>query len=155
MYTNDCYEVNMLRSSGEPLQTMASTGDVAIWGPGFRPHVVRAVALVLNADPNSAGVLKFDLRPTRGSDTNRTDGTVGTLSWATTDTFTAGSEVRIIYEELGNSAVTVYPGQEVVAEVTDADTSNDGVRIVLFVEALPMRPAMIDELSTSSTMVAG
>lgn len=155
MYTNHIYEVNMLRSSGEPLQTMASTADVAIWGPGLMPHRVLGAALVLNADPNSAGTVKFDLRPTRGSDTSRTDGTVGQLDWATTATFTAGSEVSVIYEEF-SSPVIVYPGQEVVAEVTDADTSNDGVRIVLLVEAIPTRPSQVEDHTSGTTqMIAG
>lgn len=155
MYTNHISEVNMLRSTGEPLQTMASTGDVAVWGPGVYPHRVLAAGIVLHADPNSAGTVKFDLRITRGGDTNRTDGSVGSLTWATTDVFTDGSLVPVIYEEFA-SPVIVYPGQEVVAEVTDADTANTVVRIVLVVELIPTRPAQVEDLTGGTTdMVAG
>lgn len=155
MYTNHISEVNMLRSSGEPLQTMASTGDVAVWGPGLYPHRVLAAAIILAADPAGTGAVKFDLRPTRGGDTNRTDGTVGTLEWATTATFTDGSEVSVIYEEF-SSPVTVYPGQEVVAEVTDADANNTAVRIVLVVELIPTRPGQSEDLTSGTTqMIAG
>ncbi len=137
MYTTGRYEVRM--TSGTATIDATSTGDKAIWGPVFVPHIVRAVAVSLNADPGDAGVVKFDLRPTRGSDTSRTDGTVGTVSLATSHDFTAGSTPAVIYH-VPSSPVTVSPGQEVVCEVTDASANCSAVVVGLWVEAIYDRP---------------
>lgn len=152
-YPSGKYEVQMLKSTGEAAVDLTSTGDKALWGPMFVPHVVHAAAIGLNGTPGDAGVVKFDLRPTIGSDTSRTDGTVATINLATTHTFTAGSGQPVVYHQV-SSPVTVYPGQTVVAEVTDASAVADGARIVLWVEPVYETPGNIVGLSTSTTMTA-
>lgn len=143
----------MKKSTGETAVDLTSTGDVALWAPAFVAHIVRGAAIALNATPGDAGVVKFDLRPTVGSDTSRTDGTVATINLATTHTFTAGSAQPVVYH-IPSSPVTVYPGQTVVAEVTDASASASACRITLWVEALPADAANIATQSTSTTMTA-
>lgn len=151
MYANNRYEVTMLAATGESVVDCTSTGDVAVWGPGFVPHIVHAVGAVLNDTPGDTGTIKFDLRPTRASDTNRTDGTVGQIELLTTHTFTAGSAQPVIWDR-PSSPVTVYPGQEVVAQVTASAAAVTAVRLVLWVEAVYATPGSVDELSTTTTM---
>lgn len=130
-YTHTKYEVDL--TSGTATLDLTSTGDKAVWGVGLVPHIVRAAAIVINATPGDAGVVKGDLRPTRGSDTSRTDGTVFTINMATSHTFTAGTTRKIIYH-VPSSPVTVMPGQEVVVEVTDASASVNAAKMYLLVE---------------------
>ena len=132
MYTNHRYEVRM--TSGTAFVDVTSTGDKAVWGPAFVPHIVRAVAISLSADPADTGTVKFDLRPTRGSDTSRTDGTVGTIELLTTHNFTAGELPAVIYH-VPTSPVTVYPGQEVVCEVTASAAGPSACSVSMWVEA--------------------
>lgn len=153
MYTNSMYEVQMLKGTGERLVDLTSTGDKALWAPMFVPHIVHAMAVGINATPGDAGVLKLDLRPTTGSDTGRTDGTVATINLATSHTITAGTVSKVIYHRV-SSPVTVYPGQELVAEMTDASASVSAAAITLWVEAMYENPANIAGLSTTTTMVA-
>lgn len=126
-YDHTKYEINL------GTLDLTSTGDKANWGPGMVPHIVRAVAIIVNATPGDAGVIKGDLRPTRGSDTSRTDGTVFTINLATSHTFTAGTTRKIIYH-VPSTPVTIYPGQEVVVEATDASASVNAARVCLLVE---------------------
>src|SRR6476659_10181564 len=128
-------EVIMLKTTGEDVVDLTTTDDKALWGPVCVPHIIRMAAVALNATPGDSGVLKFDLRPTRGSDTSRTDGTVATINLATTHTFAAGSAQPVVYH-YPTTPIIVYPGQEVVAEMTDASASVTAARISLWVEAL-------------------
>ncbi len=137
MYDTGRYEVRL--TSGTATLDFTSTGDKAIWGPNFVSHVVRAVAIALNATPGDAGVIKGDLRPSRGSDTSRTDGTVFTINLATGHTFVAGTTGPVIYH-VPTSPVTVTPGQEVVVEVTDASASVNAATVTFWVEAVYDRP---------------
>lgn len=153
MYTINRSEVIMRRATGEDRIDLTSTGDVAFWGPGFYAFRILAVAIVLDATPGDAGVVKFDLRPVHDSDSNRTDGTVATINLATTHTVTAGTGARVVYS-IPSSPVTVYPGQEVVAEVTDASASVDEARICLVLELLYENPSNMLALSGATTMSA-
>jgi len=126
-YDHTKYEVDL------GILDLTSTGDKATWGPGLVPHIVRAVSIVIDATPGDAGVVKGDLRPTRDSDTSRTDGTVFTINLATSHTFTAGTGPKVVYH-VPSSPVKVLPGQEVVIEVTDASASVDEARVCLLVE---------------------
>ncbi len=154
MYIVNRYETAMRKSTGERIVDIdAGTGDVALWGPNCVPHIVRMAAIALNADVSNAGVVKFDLRPTTGSDTSRTDGTVATINIPVTTAFTAGS-AQPVYYHVPSSPVTVYPGQEVVAEVTDTAAGATGVSITLWVEAIYEVPANVIGLSGSTTMTA-
>lgn len=139
-YTHTKYEVPM--TTGTSVLDLTSTGDKARWSPAMVPHIVRAVAIILNATPGDSGVVKGDLRPTIGSDTSRTDGTVFTINLATSHTFTAGTVRKVIYH-VPAAPVTVMPGQEVVVEVTDASASVNGAKISFLVEPAWDQPGNI------------
>jgi hypothetical protein len=110
-------------------------------------------AISLNADCSNAGTIKGDLRPTTESDTSRTDGTVFTITIPVTTAFTAGS-AQPVYYHVPTSPVTVYPGQEVIAEVTDGAAGVTAASITLWVEAIYETPANVLTLSGSTTMTA-
>ena len=152
MYTEG-YEVTMLAATGESVVDLTSTGDKAVWGPGFVPHRIRGMAVVLNATPGDTGTVVFDIRPTRASDTNRTAATVGTIQLLTTHTFTAGSVQPVIYQQ-HTGGVIVYPGQEVVAEASASAAAVSACRIVLWVEPVYSTPGNMAAESTTTTMYA-
>ncbi len=94
--------------------------------------------------------MKFDLRPTTGSDTSRTDGTVATINLATTHTFSAGSVQPVIYHR-PTTPIIVKPGQEVVAEVTDASASVTAASITLWVEPVYSTPGVDNTAMIATT----
>ena len=151
MYTNARYEVPM--TNGTSVLDLTSTGDKAYWGPVCVPHYIHMVGVVIDATPGDAGVIKGDLRLTRDSDTNRTDGTVFTIALATSHTVTAGSVSKVIYHKL-TTPFLVVPGQEVVVEVTDASASVDEAKISFWVEAVWQDPDNIPQEAATMTMVA-
>ncbi len=153
MYAIHRYEVQLQAATGERIFTLESTADVAVWGPNCVPHIVRMVAISLNADTSGAGVVKGDLRPTHGSDTSRTDGTVFSITVPITSAFTAGS-AQPVYYHIPTSPITVYPGQEVVVEVTDTVTGATAASVAFWVEALWEHPSNILSASTTTTMTA-
>ena len=59
----------------------------------------------------------------------------------------------MIYHKL-TTPFTVYPGQEVVVEVTDASASVDEAKISFWVEAIYEDPDNIVQLAPTMTMVA-
>jgi hypothetical protein len=128
-YTHTQYEVIV----GKDL-SLASTADVADWACGMVPHRIRAVGVVITNTVGSAGIVKLDKRPTAGSDTSRGDGDVCTINLATTHD--AG---EVVYKTGLN--VEILPGQEVVAEVTDACASGDTAHVVMLVEPRWDQPA--------------
>ncbi len=121
--------------------TLNSTGDKMTFTPAFPVNIVRwgiiADALI---DVGTTLVLKADWRPTAGSDSSRSDGTVGDI------TITADlSQGQGVYtEECATPATTavakkfsVDPGEQVVFQVTTAaDTSGTGFIFVEY-ETLP------------------
>lgn len=107
--------------------TAATTGDKAEFTFGFVPHVIRGVAILLNAVPGDAGIVKFDKRPTYESDTGRGDGDVAVINLATTHA--AGN---VVFKD--KLAVEIKAGEQVVVEVTDASAAVTVARAVLFVE---------------------
>jgi len=113
------------------LDLAGSTGDKARWAPIF-PTTIRFVALLLNAIPGDAGVVKGDIRPTFGSDTNRGDGDAFVINLATSHV--AGG---MVYKEVN---VTLQPGQELVVECTDASASVSAAKMSLWVETVYDRP---------------
>lgn len=130
-YVHSKYEV--ILAKGADLNSVADVTG-ARWSPGLVPHYVRAVALCIDNAIGGAGVLKFDKRATHGSDTGRGDGDVAVL---TIPNSTAGGV--ILYKEGLN--VLIRPGEEVVAEVTDATAASDTGTIILYVEPSWERPA--------------
>jgi hypothetical protein len=129
-YTHSKYEVILAR--GADLNSVADVTG-AHWSPGYVPHRVRAVALAIDNAIGGAGVLKFDKRPTHGSDTDRGDGDVAVL---TIPNSTAGGIV--LYKDGLN--VLINPGEQVVAEVTDATAASDTGTVIIYVEPVWERP---------------
>lgn len=127
-YDNTQYEMSVASLD------LTSTGDKAEFNFGYVPHIVRAVAVILNAQPGDAGVVKFDKRVTYESDTGRGDGDVAVINMLTTH-----SAGQVIYKN--NLAVEIKPGEQVVAEVTDASASVTAATVVLFVEPAWETPA--------------
>jgi hypothetical protein len=148
LYAHTKYEVPL--TVGTATLDLTSTGDKARWSPGFTPHIIRAVAIQLNATPGDAGVVKGDIRQGFGSDAvgTRGDGDAFVVNLATTHTVTAGSIPRTIYKEVN---VVIKPGQELVIEVTDASASVSAAKMVLMVEPTWERPANV---TPTTTMVA-
>jgi hypothetical protein len=127
-YDNTQYEMSVASLD------LTSTGDKAEFNFGYVPHIIRAAAVILNAAPGDAGVVKFDKRVTYESDTGRGDGDVAVINMLTTH-----SAGQVIYKN--NLAVEIKPGEQVVAEVTDASASVTAATVVLFVEPAWETPA--------------
>jgi hypothetical protein len=121
-YPHSKYEVMVVKDAA-----LDSTGDKGDWAPGYVPHVIRAVAVVVTNTIGAAGVVKFDKRPTAGSDTSRGDGDIAEINLATTHD--AG---EVVYVD-GLDEV-INPGEEVVVEVTDACAASDTGHIIIYVE---------------------
>lgn len=136
MYTSGQHEIPL--TTGTATLDLTSTGDKARWSPGFKKARIRGIGIAINAAPGDAGVVKFDKRPTFGSDTNRGDGDVEIINLATTHA--AGA---IIYTRCN---VQVNPGQEVVMEVTDASANVNAAKCSLLVEYDEEQPANISAM---------
>jgi hypothetical protein len=96
---------------------MGAIGDKAKRVVTYPCDVVWAVVIPEGADANAtAGVVKFDKRPTPESDVGRTDGTLGVcLKKANTN-----QVGKPIVDYVGGSQ-TLLPGEQVVVEVTTAN----------------------------------
>jgi len=112
-----------------------SVADVtgATFAPGFIPVYVHGVAAIIDNDIGATGVVKFDKRPTFGSNTSRGDGDVGVLNLTT-----AHLQGQVVYKMF--SPVKISPGEEVVAEVTDATAAADTADLILLLSASPEVP---------------
>lgn len=104
-----------------------STADVGDWAPGFTPVIVRAVGLIVTNAIGATGVLKFDKRPTAGSDSGRGDGDIAVLNLATTHAIGT-----VVYKDGLN--IRLNPGEELVAEITDGAAASDTGHIFIVVE---------------------
>lgn len=120
---------------------MSAAADIGSWNPGYQPVVIRAVAVVLRAIASSGGVVKVDKRPTVGSDTSRGDGDVATVTIPN-----AQAAGTVVYSDQLN--VKVSPGEEIVAEVTDAfGTFGD---VIVLVEPAFENPANNTDMSETA-----
>jgi hypothetical protein len=115
-----------------------ATGDKGTFIVPFRCEVFLAGATVTEVccGADSTPVVKFDKRPTAGSDTDRGDGDIANLVLATT---AAG---KVMYDRAAKGEV-LEPGEEVVVELavaaTDAGTSlqTGHIKPFLLVKCLP------------------
>jgi len=108
--------------------SLASAADVGSWAPGYMPHIVRAAAVVFTTGVDATGQLKLDKRPTAGSNTGRGDGDVATLNYTTT----TGAQGAVVYKNELN--VEILPGEEVVAEISDATPTAGVGHVILYIE---------------------
>ena len=133
-------------------QSFASTGDKHIFTIPFRCRPIRA-GITITTQTNSTGnvVVKFDHRPTAGSDVSRGDGDVGTI------TIPSAVAVNKVYYEntdyvaagTGSWIATANEGDQIVVQCTTAaTTAGEGIPW-LIVEVDPEQPG------NNSAMVAG
>lgn len=125
--------------------SLAAAADIAgaKFAPGYIPVTIRAVSLVITDTIACAGVVKLDKRPTPGSDAGRGDGDVVTISIPN-----ATAVGAVIYKDQLN--VKINPGEEVVAECTDAAGASGKATIKLIFEPSYEVPANFSEMSESA-----
>jgi hypothetical protein len=113
-----------------------STGDKHTFTIPFK-CVVSLLFLVIEGTSTHAttAVVKFDKRPTAGSDTSRGDGDVGALSKSASN-----QQGKMLYER-PSSRITLDEGDQVVVEVTTANGNACTAVPGLLVEASPEDPA--------------
>ena len=87
--------------------------DVAVFDIPFKCELQRVQAAVTEAcaGATTKPAMKFDKRPTAGSDTGRGDGDMGELILGTT---AAG---KVVYDLVGRGQI-LLPGEEVVVQLT-------------------------------------
>lgn len=132
-YTHSKYEVFVKAN-----MALGSTGDKAYWSPGYIPHIIRAVALVITNAIGSSTEVRVDLRPTAGSDTGRGDGDIAALL---SSSLALG---KVLYKDGIN--VRVNPGEEAVFQVTNAGEAADEAHAILYVEPTWELPANNDAM---------
>ena len=118
--------------------------DVGVFHVPFKCQVVRGQASVTEtcAGATTTPVLKFDKRPTAGSDTSRGDGDIADLVLGTT------AQGKTIYDEVAIGAV-LEPGEEVVVEVAVQATGTGAaghVRPELLVQQMPETKANMADM---------
>ena len=114
-----------------------TTGDKATLVVPFKCVVKRAFVVVNTASVSAtAFVIKFDKRPTAGSDTGRGDGDVAVIS----KTASVDQQGKYLYED-PSSRVTLDEGEQVMVEVTTANGDACAVDAGILVEYTPEIPA--------------
>lgn len=141
MYTNGgLFEFRIARRAD--LNTVADVTG-ATYAPGLQPVWVVGVAAAIDNDIGAAGVVKFDKRPTFGSNTNRGDGDVAVLNLTT-----AHLGGKVVYKMI--TPVKISPGEEVVAEVTDATAASDTADLFLLLSPTAEVPGNLSAMVASS-----
>lgn len=100
-----------------------STGDKWTWTPGAPVEIIRVGVTGTTAYTHGSGaIIAMDINASDGAGTySRGDGDGGTLTVAAT--FNAG---LVNYHEM-TSRVRLKPGDQLIAQVTQAATAGDGV----------------------------
>lgn len=124
-----------------------SPADVGVFIVPFRCQIVLAGGVVTEtcAGSSSTPVVKFDKRPTAGSDGSRGDGDVAVLNLSTT---AAG---KVIYD-LDAIGDVLEPGEEVVVELTTQAVGSAAghLRPFLLVEYLPETLANLSDMTETA-----
>lgn len=120
-----------IAAAGAAGADLTATGDKVVFSVPFKCEVA-AAQLAMTATAGGSGVVKFDIRPTAGSDTSRGDGDLAVIKVLTT---AAG---KVLYKEPA-SRITLLPGQEVVVEATTGCTTTGTGRPMLLVKPVPER----------------
>lgn len=116
-----------------------NTGDKGVFTIPFKCSIIMAGCVVTEDCSGAAStpVVKFDKRPTAGSDVDRGDGDIAEINLSTT---AAG---KVMYDRVAEGT-NLVPGEEVVVELTTAavkdevSTAGTGeIRPFLYVEYLP------------------
>lgn len=88
------------------------------------------IGLVIAGDDNGGATVKFDKRPTAGSDTSRGDGDIGEITIPAAD-----SQGQVLYEKV--SDVTVLRGEQIVVQVTVEGVA--ALNVVPYYKYVPIR----------------
>lgn len=134
-----------------PLMTGAalasnSTGDKATIGVPFKAVVQMACVKWEGASTHAtAAVIKFDKRPTAGSDTGRGDGDVAVVNKVAS----VNKQGKVTYKQPA-SRITLVPGEEVVVEVTTANGDALAFQAWLLVERVPEVPANLSNMEATT-----
>jgi hypothetical protein len=134
-------------------QALTSAADIHIWTIPFRCRPIRAgVSLTTTVSSSVSVVVKFDRRPTAGSDSSRGDGDVGALTIPTTAAAGKAYYENTDYVSTGTAGAwvaTLDEGEQVVVQVvTPSDSAGNGVPWLL-VEIDPEQPG------NNTAMVSG
>lgn len=133
-------------------QSLGAATDIHVFTIPFKCRPLRVgFTLTTTISGGVAPIVKFDRRPTAGSDTSRGDGDVGTLTFSAT-----GAAGKAYYENTdykadgtGEWVETLDEGEQVVVQVSTASAANGAGIPWMLVEPVPERPA------NNSAMVAG
>lgn len=107
---SDKYEIPVILQSAQI--DINATGDKATFTvPPFKCILYQVAVTCASADAGGATV-KFDIRPTAGSDTSRGDGDAGVV------TIPAASQSGKVLVDTAFRGLSVTPGQQIVMEVT-------------------------------------
>jgi len=121
--------------------------DVAVFQVPFNCVVVRAQAVVTEVCAGSATtpIVKFDLRPTAGTDTDRGDGDIAEFNFGTSALGT------VLYDAVAAGTV-LNAGEEVVVQITQkaSGTPTGHFRPLLLVSYDPETLANMTNLSATT-----
>jgi len=126
------------------LLTGHGTGDAGVFSVPFKCEVERAQLTITVATEAGAAEVKFDKRPTAGSDTSRGDGDIADINIGVAGVSAQG---EVAYD-LVAAGVTLEPGQQVVVQVITANTGQ--VIPELIVRYLPETLANLSALQATT-----
>lgn len=118
-----------------------TAADKAIITIPFKCRVHRAFVVVEGTDANTA-TIKFDKRPTAGSDTSRGDGDVAVINLTA-----ANNQGKMFYKD-PTTSITLKEGEQVVVEVTAEGGGAKNAVAGLLVDFMP------EEAANNTNMVA-
>jgi len=113
----------------ESIDTSA-TGDKAVFNIPFKARLYRVEAMP-NTNEATACTVKFDYRPTPGSDTGRGDGDAGVIN------FPAENKQYTWLYDKAERGLELDAGSQVVVEVTSASTASKSLAVRVLVDYLP------------------
>ena len=124
-----------------------AAADVGLFSIPFKCEVFRAQLSITEtcAGATTTPVVKFDKRPTAGSDTSRGDGDIANFALSTT---AAGKQM---YDEAGQGTV-LSPGEEVVVELATRPVGSPAGHFIpmLMVKYLPETVANMSDMTETA-----
>lgn len=113
---------------------VSSAADKLTFSPAVAAEILEFGYIVTTAFVDAAGglVLKADIRPTAGSDSSRGDGDAGVMTLTSAQANKAAG--KVVRTRPASPAI-VYPGQQVVLQLTTAADSGAGLAFIVWREA--------------------
>ena len=120
---------------------VSGAGDDAFFNIPFKCQVVYAGCVVTTVIATDPAQVKFDKRITAGSDTDRTDGTLGHI------TVPVGNLGKCYYDRVaaGVAAGILSPGDEVVVQIISTSATGNA-QPILVVDMLPETMANLTDM---------